>query len=53
MPIQLGQDKKGCFARWGKSGAKYHYTCGNDDARKNAKKKAYQQGLAIGEYKNK
>ena len=48
MPVQLGQDKQGCFDRWGKSGAKYRYTCGNDGERKNAKKKAYQQGLAIG-----
>lgn len=47
MPVELGKDKEGCFARWGKSGAKYHYTCGNEDARNSAKQKAYKQGLAI------
>lgn len=54
MPVELGRDKEGCFARWGKSGARYHYTCGNEEARNSAKEKAYQQGLAItggkGEY---
>jgi hypothetical protein len=52
MPVQLGTDKDGCFARWGKAGAKYHYTCGNEEARKNAKAKAYKQGIAIGEAGN-
>jgi len=50
MPVQLGSDKEGCFARWGTQGAKYRYPCGNEEARKAAKSKAYQQGLAIGEY---
>jgi hypothetical protein len=54
MPVELGRDKEGCFARWGKSGARYHYTCGNEEARNSAKEKAYEQGLAItggkGEY---
>ena len=34
MPIELGRDKDGCFARWGRTGAKYHYNC-NDDAQNN------------------
>lgn len=50
MPVQLGHDTDGCFARWGKHGAKYHYTCGNESARELAKQKAYIQGIAIGEY---
>jgi len=48
MPVQLGKDKTNCFARWGRSGKKYYYTCGNENARKKAKQKAYEQGLAIG-----
>lgn len=56
MPVELGRDKEGCFARWGKSGARYHYTCGNEEARNSAKQKAYMQGLAItggkGEYQD-
>jgi hypothetical protein len=53
MPVQLGKDTKGCFARWGKSGAKYHYTCGNENQRNEAKQKAYKQGAAIGYTNNK
>jgi len=48
MPVQLGKDKTNCFARWGRSGKKYYYTCGNETARNKAKQKAYEQGLAIG-----
>lgn len=51
MPVELGRDKEGCFAKWGKSGAKYHYTCGNEVSRNNAKEKAYKQGLAVTEGK--
>jgi Hypervirulence associated proteins TUDOR domain len=50
MPVNTGSDNEGCFARWGTEGAKYRYTCGDEEARKEAKSKAYQQGLAIGEY---
>ena len=48
MPVQLGKDKTNCFARWGRSGKKYYYTCGNETARNKAKQKAYEQGIAIG-----
>lgn len=49
MPVVLGKDSEGCFARWGKSGAKYHYECGNRDDMKEAKKKAIAQGVASGD----
>ena len=47
MPIELGRDKDGCFARWGRTGAKYHYTCNDDATRQEAKAKALEQGRAI------
>lgn len=50
MPVNTGSDNEGCFARWGTQGAKYRYPCGDEAARKDAKSKAYQQGLATGEY---
>jgi hypothetical protein len=50
MPVETGSDNEGCFARWGSKGFKYRYPCGNEEARKEAKSKAYEQGLAIGEY---
>lgn len=50
MPVQVGSDNNGCFARWGDQGHKYYYKCGNAIARKNARKKAIAQGVAIGEY---
>ena len=46
MPVKLGQDKKGCYAQWGKQ-AKYYYKCGDEKARDNAKRKAHLQGAAI------
>lgn len=46
MPVSTGRDSKGCFARWGSSGKKYYYTCGNASARESAKKKAARQGAA-------
>lgn len=52
MPVNLGKDKKGCFARWGKKGAKYYYECGNENERLNARKKAIAQGVAIGDISN-
>jgi hypothetical protein len=48
MPIHSGQDKDGCFEQWGGKGAKYHYECGNEVARANAKKKAAAQAAAAG-----
>ena len=47
MPTRLGRDSKGCFARWGDSGAKYRYECGNAEERHRAIAKAKAQGRAI------
>ena len=47
MPTRTGKDKKGCFARWGESGKKYYYKCGDSEAREQAKRKANKQGRAI------
>jgi hypothetical protein len=47
MPVRTGKDTKGCFARYGSSGKKYHYTCGNVKSRESAKSKAAKQGRAI------
>ena len=46
MPTKTGKDSTGCFARWGSSGKKYRYRCGNDQARKQAITKANKQGAA-------
>lgn len=46
MPVKTGKDKKGCFARWGKSGHKYYYKCGDAKARREAVRKAGLQGRA-------
>lgn len=50
MPISVGNDRDGCFARWGRDGKKYYYPCGNEALLEKAKSKAYKQGQAIGEY---
>lgn len=47
MPVETGYDNKGCYARWGKKGKKYYYTCNNIRERKEAKDKALKQGKAI------
>ena len=47
MPVTTGKDNKGCFVRWGNSGKKYYYRCGNLIARARAKKKAEVQARAI------
>lgn len=48
MPVVLGKDKDGCFAKWGKyNKTKFHYECGNEKERNEAKQKAYKQGIAI------
>lgn len=46
MPVRTGADEKGCYAKWGSSGKKYYYECGNSEARKRAKAKAERQGRA-------
>lgn len=50
MPVKLGKDDKGCYAKWGDQGAHYYYECGDEDARNKAKEKAYKQGYAIGDF---
>ena len=47
MPIHRGQDCKGPFYQWGKSGKKYHYKSGSAISRKRAKQKAVNQMIAI------
>lgn len=47
MPIRTGKDKKGCWAKWGKTGKKYYYKCGNKIAKARALKKAEAQRTAI------
>ena len=44
MPVDTGSDSKGCFAKWGDSGKKYYYPCGDKAGLKKAKDKASQQG---------
>ena len=50
MPTMRGKDTKGCYYKYGDTGKKYYYTCGNKISRETAKKKAAKQGRAI-EYK--
>jgi hypothetical protein len=50
MPVQTNSDNKGCYARWGDQGHKYYYKCGSQISRENAKTKARQQGIAIGDF---
>jgi len=47
MPVHTGKDSDGCYAQWGKSGKKYYYKCGDEDAESDAKAKAHKQGYAI------
>lgn len=47
MPVTTNRDSKGCFSRWGTSGKKYYYKCGDSVARERAKKKAEKQARAI------
>ena len=47
MPVERGRDSKGPFFRWGKQGAKYHYSSGSKASRERARKKAARQGRAI------
>lgn len=50
MPVKLGKDSNGCYAKWGDKGHKYYYTCGSAISRERARRKAFAQGVAIGEY---
>lgn len=47
MPYITGKDKEGCYIKWGESGKKYHYTCGDEESRDRAKAKAQKQAIAI------
>lgn len=47
MPVRTEKDKDGCYAKWGNTGKKYYYTCGDEKARERAEKKALQQGIAV------
>jgi hypothetical protein len=46
MPVMTGHDSQGCYSRWGGSGKKYYYKCGDKDAEARAKRKAGKQGQA-------
>lgn len=50
MPLITGKDTQGCFIKYGDQGTKYHYECGNETQRNQAKKKAIAQAVAIGEF---
>jgi hypothetical protein len=50
MPLQTGKDNEGCFIKYGDQGTKYHYKCGDEVQRKEARKKAIAQAVAIGEF---
>jgi len=47
MPVMIGRDNDGCYARWGEQGKKYYYECGNLEARKKASERAKEQGRVI------
>lgn len=48
MPIHSIYSNNKCFLRWGNHGAKYEYTCGDEESRKEAKAKAIAQAVAAG-----
>ena len=48
MPLVNGGDQKGRYYKYGVKGHKYYYPAGNVVARKEAKKLAIRQGVAIG-----
>lgn len=45
MPVHKGEDEKGTFYQWGKSGKKYYYT--DELSEKEAIEKANKQARAI------
>jgi len=51
MPIMYGQTasrkRAKCYVKWGRSGKKYYYTCGNAASRRRAIAKAEAQRTAI------
>lgn len=46
MPIHRGRNSKGPFYQWGDQ-KKYYYKSGDEKSRKEAKKKAHKQAVAI------
>lgn len=46
MPVHAGKDSQGHYYQYGNQ-AKYHYTAGDEQSRKRAKRKAYMQQAAI------
>lgn len=46
MPVTTGMDDTGCFKRWGSSGTKFRFPCGDAGKRKEATAKAQAQGRA-------
>lgn len=50
MPVKQGYEiyrgKRMGYYQWGASGKKYHYTPGDEESRKRAKRKAQKQGRA-------
>ncbi len=50
MPVHRGETTRNgervCYYQWGSSGKKYTYECGNEAARKMAKRRAQEQGRA-------
>lgn len=52
MPIESCQSNGNPGYRWGNQGKCYTYNPSNEGSKKNAKKKATLQGIAIGEYES-
>lgn len=46
MPVYLGHDSEGCYAKWGSGGKKYYYQCNNAESRARTIKKANEQAKA-------
>jgi hypothetical protein len=49
MPLKYCEDNNQSGYKWGDEGKCYTYSPNNEGSKKNAKKKALTQGLAIGE----
>jgi hypothetical protein len=42
-----GRDEKGCYVKYGESGKKYYYPCGNQEAKQRAEERALKQARAM------
>lgn len=47
MPVHRGRDKDGCYYRYGSTGHKYYYICGDPITKKIAKALSDRQARAI------